>query len=282
MAAEQTAIRRIMVALDASVSSLSALHNAVDLAARLGAELIGLYVEDINLLRLAQLPIAHEVHPFSSTLRRLDVVDLERQFRDEANRVRRTIMSICRDHQVSCRFQVFRGVVAAELLAAAQQADLMVLGKLGRSYTGTKRIGSITRMIISRRTGMTLILQSDALLTSIPVIVLYDGSEQARKSLAVAAHLARVPQGRLTVFVVADSEQEARRFERQVIEYLQVYELNADFRMLVRGALSSIAHRIRREGGGPVVIPCGVHADQDGEQLCALIGEIGNPVLLVR
>jgi nucleotide-binding universal stress UspA family protein len=281
MASEHTAIRRIMVALDASVSSLSALYNAVDLAARLGAELIGLYVEDINLLRLAQLPFAHEVHPFSSTLRRLDALDLERQFRDEASRVRQSVLSICRDRNVPCRFQVFRGIVAAELLAAAQQADLMVLGKLGRSYSGTKRIGSITRMIVSRRSGMTLILQSDALLTSIPVIVLYDGSEQARKSLAIAAHLARLPQGRMIVFVVADSEQEARRIETQIIEYLQVYELDADFRMMVRDALSSIAHRIRREGGGPVVIPYGIH-DQDGEQLCALISEIGNPVLLVR
>ncbi|RJQ83814.1 MAG: hypothetical protein C4519_06205 [Desulfobacteraceae bacterium] len=281
MAAEQTAIRRIMVALDASESSLSALHNAVDLAARLGAQLIGLYVEDINLLRLAQLPIAHEVSAFSQTLRRLDGLDLERQFRDDAARVHRAILNICAERNVPCRFEVFRGLVAAELLAAAAQADLMVVGKIGRSYSGTKRIGSITRMIVSRRTGLTLILQSGALLTILPVVLLYDGSPQARKSLAVAAHLARAPQGRLTVFVVADNRQDARRFETEVLEYLQVYELGAEFRLLVRDALAGIAQRIRLESAGPVVIPCGAQ-EQEGEQLCALISEISNPVLLVR
>ena len=281
MAAEPTVIRRIMVAMDASSSSLSALHNAVDLASRLGAELIGLYVEDVNLLRLAQLPIAHEISAFSKTLHRLDALELERQFRDEAARVHQAILRACEQRNVPCRFEVFRGVIAAELLAAAAQADLMVVGKIGRSFFGSKRIGSITRMLVSRRTGLTLVLQSGALLTTLPVIVLYDGSDQARKSLAVAAHLVRVPQGRLTAFIVADSREDARRFEGQVHEYLQFYEISPVFRILVRDDLPGIAHRIRLESEGPVVIPCELQAE-DGEQLCSLIGEISNPVLLVR
>lgn len=281
MAAEQTAIRRIMVALDASGSSMTALHNSVELAARLGAELVGLYVEDTNLLRLAQLPFAHEVSAFSETLHRLDALDLERHFRYEAARVRRIIFNLCEERNVPCRFEVFRGTVAAELLAAAADADLMVLGKIGRSYAGTKRIGSITRVMVSRRPGMTLIVQSGALLTIYPVIVLYDGSEQSRKSLALAAHLARAPQGRLTVYIVTDRHQGGAQLESEVGAYLRVYELGADFRVVARDNLSRIADRIRKEGAGPVVIPCDAQA-QDGEQLCALIGEIANPVLLVR
>jgi nucleotide-binding universal stress UspA family protein len=278
---EPTAIRRIMVAMDASASSLSALHNAVDLASRLGAELVGLYVEDINLLRLAELPIAQEINAFSQTLRRLDALELERQFKDEAARVHRAVMRACEERGVPCRLQVFRGLVAAELLAAAGRADLMVVGKIGRSYFGTKRIGSITRLLVSRRTGLTLVLQSGALLTTLPVIVLFDGSEQASKSLAVAAHLTRAPQGRLVVFLVAEDGREADRLEMQVRHYLQPYELETLFRRLVRDELPRIANRIRTAGEGPVVIPCSAQAE-DGEQLCSLIGEISNPVLLVR
>jgi nucleotide-binding universal stress UspA family protein len=281
MTAEQTPIRRIMVALDASATSISALRNAVELAARLRAELIGLYVEDTNLLRLAQLPFVREVRTFSETLHPLDALDLERQLRVEAARVRQVLERICDERHVRCRFQVFRGAVGAELLAAAANADLMVLGKIGRSYFGTKRIGSITRMMVSRRTGMTLIMQSGALLT-VPVMLLYDGSEQARKALSVASHLARSPDGRLTVFVVADNRKDAGRLEMEVMQHLQDYGGGADFRLLVRDALADIARRIWAEGGGPVVIPCGVHADNDGERLCTLVGEIANPVLLVR
>ena len=44
-------IRRILVALDTSKHSLAALEAADELAAWLKAELFGLFVEDINLLR---------------------------------------------------------------------------------------------------------------------------------------------------------------------------------------------------------------------------------------
>ena len=49
-------MRRILVAVDASPHSLAALDAALRLAADLEAEIIGLFVEDINLLRLAGMP----------------------------------------------------------------------------------------------------------------------------------------------------------------------------------------------------------------------------------
>ena len=54
--------RRILVALDASAHSHAALAAAVALAARLHAEIEGLFVEDINLLRLAELPFTGLAH----------------------------------------------------------------------------------------------------------------------------------------------------------------------------------------------------------------------------
>ena len=48
-----TAIRRILVALDSSPHSMAALETAVELAANLGARIIGLFVEEANLLRAA-------------------------------------------------------------------------------------------------------------------------------------------------------------------------------------------------------------------------------------
>ena len=46
-------IRRILVALDASPHSQAALQAASELAAALKAELVGIFVEDVNLLHLA-------------------------------------------------------------------------------------------------------------------------------------------------------------------------------------------------------------------------------------
>jgi hypothetical protein len=61
------AIRRILIALDASPDGLSALETSAWLAARMNAELQGLFVEDESLLRIAEIPLAREVPYFSAT-----------------------------------------------------------------------------------------------------------------------------------------------------------------------------------------------------------------------
>ena len=54
-------IRRIMVALDGSAHASGAPEAAAALAARLHAELEGVFVQDIDLARLAALPIGREI-----------------------------------------------------------------------------------------------------------------------------------------------------------------------------------------------------------------------------
>jgi nucleotide-binding universal stress UspA family protein len=280
MTKDQTSIRRILVALDASPASLSALQNAVELAARLEAELIGLFVEDINLLRAAQLPLAREVSFFSTTLRRLESVDLERQLRAQAQQMRQILARTAGDRGVGWHFRVTRGLVAAEVLAAGAEADLMVLGKIGRSFPGFRQTGSTVRMMITQRAGLTLIWQAGVRLT-LPVVVVYDGSQSARKGLQAGGHLIRDRNGRLTVFVVAEDEISVRELQTQVEQRLQERGLAANFRLLIRPGLDVLARMIRVESTGPVVLPC-EKEPLEGEQLCNLVDQLANPVLLVR
>ena len=51
-----TIIRRVAVVLNASMQSSQALQAAAELAASLQAELEGIFIEDINLFHLAELP----------------------------------------------------------------------------------------------------------------------------------------------------------------------------------------------------------------------------------
>jgi nucleotide-binding universal stress UspA family protein len=54
-------IKRIVIAIDASPTSLAALEATAELAARWDAEILGVFVEDTDLLRMATLPFAGEV-----------------------------------------------------------------------------------------------------------------------------------------------------------------------------------------------------------------------------
>ena len=94
MTTKPATIRRILVALDASPHSFAALEAAAHLAAHLEAELSGLYVEDENLLRGAELPITRMVGSFSGEVRPVERGDMEQQLNVQAARARRALEQI--------------------------------------------------------------------------------------------------------------------------------------------------------------------------------------------
>ena len=75
-------IRRILIALDASPASQAALDLAVELAVRYQAELIGIYVEDINILRSADIPFTEQFGIYSAASRQIDREIVQRDHRE--------------------------------------------------------------------------------------------------------------------------------------------------------------------------------------------------------
>ena len=280
MASRQSSIKQILVALDGSPSSISALEKGVELAARLNAELVGLFVEDINLLRATQLPFAQEISLFHSGLRRLEALDLERQLRAQADRVRRIMERMSSAKKVPTIFRTARGSVTEEILNAGKDADLLVLGKTGRSLPGFGRAGSIVRSVVVRRPGMTLVWHTHGVEIK-PVFVIYDGSEGAVKALEVAVSLNEVLASGLIVYLVAESREEGDALQIEVSKKLDKMGTRAAFRTIVSPDFRDLAWMLRNEKAGPVVLPCDKkHVSE--KYLCSLVDEIVNPVLLVK
>jgi nucleotide-binding universal stress UspA family protein len=123
-------IRRIIVGLDPRSPGRPALEAAAQLAARLRAELVGLFVEDIDLLHLAGLPFAREIGFPSATLRALDITSMERSLRALAGEVERTLAAIAGRAPLTWSFRVARGTLMSELRAAAAEGDIVVTGAL--------------------------------------------------------------------------------------------------------------------------------------------------------
>jgi hypothetical protein len=117
--------RRVVVAMD--MPGAMAVTTAVALARSLEAELLGLFVEDVELFDLAALPCAGEVG-FPSAMRRvLDVEALERSLRAQAGRLRQDLTTRLAGVPTRWTFEVVRGRIAGELAAAASGQDLVVL-----------------------------------------------------------------------------------------------------------------------------------------------------------
>ena len=119
-------IRRVIVGLDPALQSRALLEAAVELAGRMEAELIGLFVENQDLLHFAGLPFAREVGFTSATRRTLDVESMERSLRALAKEAEQTLASVAGRTPVQWSFRVVRGSPAAELLAVAEEYDLVI------------------------------------------------------------------------------------------------------------------------------------------------------------
>ena len=119
--------RRVILGFDAAAPlNRAALEAAALLAQRMEAELVGLFIENVDLLHLAALPFTREIDLLSATSRDLDTERMERALRALARDAQRMLASVAGRGTLRWSFRVTRGALAAELLAAAGEADLLV------------------------------------------------------------------------------------------------------------------------------------------------------------
>ncbi len=267
-------IRRILVALDASVASLAALEAAVDLASRLEAELIGLFVEDVNLLKLAALPFAHEVGFPSARRRRLGRVEMERSLRAQASRAEAALITAAERQSVHCSFRVVRGEVTTQVLEAATEVDLLALGR-ARAW----RLGSASHLIVSAASGPVLLLPSGVSVRA-PVAAVFDGSAESARALMLARLLAQRDSETLTILGIAGDAGEARRLQRQAVDQLAGSGLAVDYVTLLDADAADVAQTARRHATGTLVLA--VNLILKSGTLEQLLTELDCAVFLVR
>ena len=271
-------IRRILVALDASPHSLSALQAAAELAAELSAELVGVFVEDANLVRLAALPVTREIGQTSARIRELDERTMTRQLRRLAQRAEQALAREAGRLQVHWSFRVSRGTVGAELWGAASEADLMVMGRTG--WSARRRAGSSVEAVLASGMRRTLVIGTGARLQP-TLLVVHDGSEMADRALETAALLAKSKGGYLAVAIIRPDPEQAQRLQRQVAEQLRPRGLQVRYRWLHRSDSRALAELVATEQRCVLVLPAEAPQLHD-LPLPEVLENINCPVLIVR
>jgi len=273
-------IRRILVALDASTHSLAALEAAAGLAANLGAELIGLFVEDENLLHLAGLPFAHEVRSPSASRRPMSSAQMEAQFRLQASQARRALAVAAERAQARWQFQTVRGQVTASVLAAALEADLLAMGRISRPLSRKSRLGSTAREASLKTKGPVLLMQQGSDL-SYPVLVTYDGTAAAHQALITAAQMAKAGGDNLGVLLIGESAETIQAFKEEVASQLAVQNIAATYHWLPQATVGKLAEVIHAAEDCVLVLG-GDNPLLEAEAIQDLLDETDCPVLLVR
>ena len=211
---QQELVKRVVVALDASECSKAVLRTAARISAALNAELEGLFVEDVRLLTLADLPITAEVQ-FFGQVRPLDRTVMERDLRTLAQQVERWADEIVKTYALTWQFHTERGEVAQALLRAAGEEDLLSLGRFGGpGRHHRRRLGSVARRVFDLRRAPLLLLHEE-IRRGQPVIVTTSGAPEEIRLLLMAARLAQAYESEITVLV---EKPEAERLVRRVLK----------------------------------------------------------------
>ncbi len=239
------AIRRILAAFSPSSASRAAIEGAVELAARLGAELEALFVEDVNLLRLAELPFIREATVHGPGGRPLHGVELE--LRAQAEQIRHLLTQAAARRQLRCEFRTTRGHLTAEIGAAAEHVDLVVLECISRPIARELRLEPPARALIRQVTRSVLLLPPGGPPAG-PVHVLLEETEAARRTLRAAGELARRYGSSLIVTAAAESRLQEWR------ELLAALPVPAEIRTLGAAGRDEVEPLLRAVARGTLVL----------------------------
>ena len=265
---------RVLVALDASPQSMAALESAVALALLLKAELCGIFVQDTDLERLCSLPFNKEIGAYSATARTLSQFCIGREFRSQEEGIRLALQRSAERGQVPWEFRVTRGGVIRELLAAAQEATILSLGRSG--WSQRRQFGSTAATMV-RQSNQPVLLPalfphgSSQRVAPRPLAlikVVYTGTAPSERALRLAQQMAQVSEHGLIVYASA---------EMPPTSLLALQSL--DFATVVAVARAGTAQMIEAlERGQPGLT---ILADVDSSLTMILLDVVLDPILLV-
>jgi nucleotide-binding universal stress UspA family protein len=262
------AARRIAVTLDTSESGRAPLEAAARLAAILGAELEGVFVEDVNLIRLSGLPFLREFRTWSTDEEEISTQRMQRELRALAQRAELMLERVAKAKGVPWSFQVWRGRTGAASLASAFGADILSLGR-------------ISSLVSSRMFAATRPLARRSRKTDTSISVLFSHSEQASRVMATACSLAKDMGARLTVVLPATPPVELPVLKEKALAILKQHEQVARL-VYISGVDASSLEGVADATGIRILITEAEHPLLQQADIDQCLENLFCPVLLVR
>ena len=195
---EPRTIRRVVVWLDPTTSQEPALEALAGLGA--GAEILGLFVEDTDLVGVSQLSVAREFAYGGPATRQLERERTKAGFRVHGARMRGVFEAMVRRITPRHSFRVARGVLRTELLKISADCDTLVLAhsrrQLGARLTVRAQLAELLASGLR-----TLVFVQERWRTGRSIVVLFDGTPAAGTALRMAAEIARAEELDLVVWL---------------------------------------------------------------------------------
>lgn len=274
--------KRILVPTDGSETAHIGVRYAIALAKRCRATLLGLHVVDVKLLEgpfLRDLSASIGTAPYVNYQGNVALI-LEERGRGALEVFR----AACEAAGVPCDTELATGIVAREIAEHSELADLVVMGRGGEHGPWLEGLlGSTTEAVVRRAHQPVLVTGTDTLRAGL-LLAAYDGSENAKHALRLAAQWASDWQAPLHVLAVGGAEC-AESLE-QAAEYLSAYDIETELVRRESEASEAIVNYARESDATMLIMGAYGHSKVRelvlGSRTAYALNRAPCPVLLVR
>lgn len=264
---------RVLVLIDGSRLSYAALRVAADIAGKRNADILGVFVEELNLVRSAGYGFSREVGSVSGISRSLDPGILEQRMQRLADHARVALAGAVKQHGGKAALTIARGRVIDEVLALAGPDDLLVLGRAGWSSPAGTRLGSTARRLVQQSPGQVLLWCEQKLPYPNRVVVFLNDHDQANhRAASAAAEISRHNHQPVTIILGANSKPPAEQLDA-IRHDLDVLGAGTRLRVLSDTNPAKVAWLLREERASQLVISreCALFNEPGAEQLLAAL-----------
>jgi len=234
--AQNPRVRQVVIALDNAGSTVTACEAALELAVELRAELHGLFIEDVDLLRASALPFVQEIGVPSARLQPFTVESVERELQSIGARARALLAELAGEAKIEWQFHVRRDSFPRALHNAVENADLVVVGP---------RLSPL-------RTDRPAAAKDRARLAG-PLVVLFDCRAAAKRALEAAMDVRRVGGSNVVVWIIGDRQSSNERRD-EVAALMKAAKLPGTIEPAVARTISDVVDLARRHSPRLILI----------------------------
>jgi len=213
-------IKTILIPVDGSANSATAVDYGIYIAPKLDASLSGLHVIDIYLIQgpmMTDVSATVGMPPYDGFFEAV-----ETSLKEKADYVLNNFEDRCRAAGVACRTKKNIGKISDTIIEEAEGADLILMAKKGEHFHLKEGglIGSVAEVVI-RHSGKPVMVIPESFREIESMGLAYDGSAPARKALELSLNISEKAKWPITVLIVNPDKAKAAQLCAQVEDTAQ-------------------------------------------------------------
>jgi nucleotide-binding universal stress UspA family protein len=213
-------IKTILIPVDGSANSATAVDYGIYIAPKLDASLSGLHVIDIYLIQgpmMTDVSATVGMPPYDGFFEAV-----ETSLKEKADYVLKNFEDRCRAAGVACGTKKNIGKISDTIIEEAEGADLILMAKKGEHFHLKEGglIGSVAEVVI-RHSGKPVMVIPESFREIESMGLAYDGSAPARKALKLSLNISEKAKWPITVLIISADAAKAADLSAQVEDMAQ-------------------------------------------------------------